>query len=227
MADPLGVSVGFDDPPMTVNPTWTRIDTLAGCRVTDWTIDRGRPNEFAKTGTGTAVVHIVDRHGLFDPTNTIVAVQRQDGAGEAGRDRPGEPDHVDVVSVVPRVRRSVELQAVRHGAVVRARAAAGRRVRAPVPGRAPGRHRRAPPRPDRLSRGTSCTARRWGRSPTGSTPSSAMSAGPAASETFSPATSGSARRPTHPARPPSTRCGTPPTASSQGSRTSGCRRPAT
>ena len=55
---------------MAVNPTWTRIDTLAGCRVTDWTIDRGRPNEFAKTGTGTAVVHIVDRAGLFDPTNT-------------------------------------------------------------------------------------------------------------------------------------------------------------
>ena len=70
MADPLGVSVGFDDPPMAVNPTWTRIDTLTGCRVTDWTIDRGRPNEFAKTGTGTAVVHIVDRQGLFDPTNS-------------------------------------------------------------------------------------------------------------------------------------------------------------
>ena len=55
---------------MAVNPTWTRIDTLTGCRVRDWTIDRGRPNEFAKTGTGTAVVHIVDRAGLFDPTNS-------------------------------------------------------------------------------------------------------------------------------------------------------------
>jgi hypothetical protein len=70
VADPLGVSVAFDDPPLTVNPTWTRIDTLSGCRVTDWTVDRGRPTEFDKTGTGTAVVNIVDRLGLFDPTNT-------------------------------------------------------------------------------------------------------------------------------------------------------------
>ena len=55
---------------MTADPTWTRIDTLAGCRVRDWTIDRGRPTEFDKTDTGTAVVRLVDREGLFDPTNT-------------------------------------------------------------------------------------------------------------------------------------------------------------
>jgi hypothetical protein len=70
VADPLGVSVAFDDPPLTVDPVWTRIDTLAGCRVRDWTVDRGRPTEFDKTGTGTAVVNIVDRQGLFDPTNS-------------------------------------------------------------------------------------------------------------------------------------------------------------
>ena len=35
----------------------------------DWTIDRGRPTEFDKTDTGTAVVRLVDREGLFDPTN--------------------------------------------------------------------------------------------------------------------------------------------------------------
>ena len=69
MADPLGVSIAFDDPPLTADPAWTQIDTLAGCRVRDWSIDRGRPTEFDKTGTGTAVVHIVDRQGLFDPTN--------------------------------------------------------------------------------------------------------------------------------------------------------------
>jgi hypothetical protein len=63
------VSVAFDNAPMDVAPTWTRIDTLAGCRVRDWTVDRGRPDEFSKTGTGTAVVHIADRAGLFDPTN--------------------------------------------------------------------------------------------------------------------------------------------------------------
>jgi len=70
VADPLGVSIAFDDDPMVVDPTWTRIDTLTGCRVSDWTIDRGRPTEFDKTGTGTAVIRIVDREGLFDPTNT-------------------------------------------------------------------------------------------------------------------------------------------------------------
>jgi len=69
VADPLGVSIAFDAPPMAVTPTWTRIDTLSGCRVREWTVDRGRPTEFDKTGTGTAVVRIVDREGLFDPTN--------------------------------------------------------------------------------------------------------------------------------------------------------------
>src|SRR5262245_19480177 len=54
---------------MQADPVWTRIDTLSGCRVRGWTVDRGRPTEFDKTGTGTAVVRIVDRQGLFDPTN--------------------------------------------------------------------------------------------------------------------------------------------------------------
>lgn len=66
-----GVSIAFDDTPMTAEPEWTRIDTLEGCRVQEWTIDRGRPTEFDKTDTGTAVVRIIDREGLFDPTNTF------------------------------------------------------------------------------------------------------------------------------------------------------------
>jgi hypothetical protein len=70
MADPLGVSIAFDATPLEPDPTWTRIDTLDGCRVRDWQIDRGRPDEFSKTGTGTATVHIVDRAGLFDPTGS-------------------------------------------------------------------------------------------------------------------------------------------------------------
>jgi hypothetical protein len=70
VADPLGVSVAFDADWKTVAPAWTRIDTLAGCRVRGWSIDRGRPTEFDKTSTGTAVVQIVDRAGLFDPTNS-------------------------------------------------------------------------------------------------------------------------------------------------------------
>ena len=48
------------------------------------------------------------------PHQQLVAVQRQDRAGETGRDRPGEPNNRRVVSAVPRVRRSVELQARRH-----------------------------------------------------------------------------------------------------------------
>lgn len=74
MADPEGIfSIAFDAAPMTVDPTWTRIDTLEGCRVREWSSDRGRPTEFDKIETGTAVVRIVDREGLFDPTNSSSA----------------------------------------------------------------------------------------------------------------------------------------------------------
>lgn len=70
MADPAGrILIAFDADPMVAAPDWTRIDTLPGCRVRDWQVDRGRPNEFDKTDTGTAVVRIVDREGIFDPTN--------------------------------------------------------------------------------------------------------------------------------------------------------------
>lgn len=68
--DPASVSIALDDPPMEPEPDWTRLDILSGCRIREWTIDRGRPTEFAKTDTGTAVVRIVDMAGLFDPTNT-------------------------------------------------------------------------------------------------------------------------------------------------------------
>ena len=72
MPDPVGaLSIAFDATPMTAAPTWTRIDTLSGCRVRDWTIDRGRPSELDKTDTGTATVRLIDREGLFDPTNTF------------------------------------------------------------------------------------------------------------------------------------------------------------
>jgi len=69
MAEPLGVSLAFNDGPHVVNPTWTRLDTLDGCRVQEWSISRGRPSEFEPVGAGTATVRIVDREGLFDPTN--------------------------------------------------------------------------------------------------------------------------------------------------------------
>jgi hypothetical protein len=75
VADPPGVSVAFDDDWAVPDPAWTRLDTLAGCRVRGYTIDRGRPTEFDKTGTGTAVIRIVDRQGIFDPTNPANATK--------------------------------------------------------------------------------------------------------------------------------------------------------
>lgn len=70
MADPLGVSIAFDDATLEPTPTWTRIDTITEANVRSWEIERGRRTEFEKTGTGTAVVRIVDKEGVFDPTNT-------------------------------------------------------------------------------------------------------------------------------------------------------------
>jgi hypothetical protein len=69
VADPHGVSIAFGDGPHVVTPTWTRIDTLAGCRVQSWSISRGRPSEFEQVSAGTATVKIIDSEGLFDPTN--------------------------------------------------------------------------------------------------------------------------------------------------------------
>jgi hypothetical protein len=63
------VSIAFNADTLDPTPVWTRIDTLAGCNVRGWQIDRGRPTEFDKTGPGTATIQIVDRQGLFDPTN--------------------------------------------------------------------------------------------------------------------------------------------------------------
>ena len=63
------VKIAFDDGPLVVSPTWTDIVSLAGCRVKQITVDRGRPSETAKTDTGRAVVTGVDLDGLFDPTN--------------------------------------------------------------------------------------------------------------------------------------------------------------
>jgi len=82
VADPLGVSIAFDADVLEPDPAWTRIDTLSGCRVRGWSIDRGRPSEFEKTGPGTAVVQIVDRAGLFDPT--------RDTGTYAGKVLPGK-----------------------------------------------------------------------------------------------------------------------------------------
>lgn len=69
MADPVGLSVAFTAGPLVVSPTWTRIDTLPGINVQEWSISRGRPDEFSKTTTGTAEVRIADLDGQFDPTN--------------------------------------------------------------------------------------------------------------------------------------------------------------
>jgi len=69
VADPEGVSVAFGDGPHVVNPTWTRLDTMAGLRVQQWTVNRGRQSEFEQVGAGTATIRLVDTEGLLDPTN--------------------------------------------------------------------------------------------------------------------------------------------------------------
>jgi hypothetical protein len=70
-SDPPGISIAFTDNWDVASPTWTRIDNVAGRRVRGYTIDRGRPNEFEKTGTGTATIRLTDRIGTFDPTDPV------------------------------------------------------------------------------------------------------------------------------------------------------------
>jgi hypothetical protein len=66
-----GVCVAFDSPALTETPLWTRLDDPAGpFIVSEYTIDRGRTYELDKTGTGTATITLIDRHGYFDPSNT-------------------------------------------------------------------------------------------------------------------------------------------------------------
>jgi hypothetical protein len=65
----FSVAVAFTAGPLVVSPTWTYLDAVAGIRVQEWTISRGRPDELQKTSTGTATVTIADLNGVFDPTN--------------------------------------------------------------------------------------------------------------------------------------------------------------
>jgi hypothetical protein len=69
-ATPAGFSLALDDNPLAENPTWTRIDTLPGVRITDIQIHRGRPTERDKTLPGTVTIRGVDSMGILDPTNT-------------------------------------------------------------------------------------------------------------------------------------------------------------
>lgn len=63
------VKIAFASTWDDTTPTFVDITALTGCRVRSFSIDRGRPDEFAKTGTGTASLRMIDRDGLFDPTN--------------------------------------------------------------------------------------------------------------------------------------------------------------
>ena len=69
MADPVGrFNIAFDDPTLTWEPTWTRLDNTDNL-VTSYTIDRGRQYELDTTDTGRATVEITDTDGILDPTN--------------------------------------------------------------------------------------------------------------------------------------------------------------
>jgi hypothetical protein len=69
VANPVGVSVAFDDPVLEPDPTWTDLAMLPGISVLSWTVDRGRTSELDQTGTGTATVTLVDRQSVLDPRN--------------------------------------------------------------------------------------------------------------------------------------------------------------
>lgn len=70
MAAPVGrVCIAFDDGPLEPNPTWTRIDDTENL-VAGIDISRGRQTETEHTDTSTAVVHLNDTAGLFDPSNS-------------------------------------------------------------------------------------------------------------------------------------------------------------
>lgn len=87
------LSLAPDDNTLTTSPTWERIDL--NYAVKSFTIDRGRENETARTGTGVATVELVDLAGDFDPTNTSGAFY--------GRLTTGEP-------MGPLVQAKIELQ---------------------------------------------------------------------------------------------------------------------
>ncbi|MDQ3671686.1 MAG: hypothetical protein M3364_04505 [Actinomycetota bacterium] len=63
-----GVAVAPASTILTVSPSWTRLDTLAGARVEEVQIRRGKSDEFEITGTGTCRVGFNDRTGAVDPT---------------------------------------------------------------------------------------------------------------------------------------------------------------
>ena len=63
------VLIGLDDPAMDPTPAWTRIDDEPNL-VSGIEITRGRQTEFDQTDTSTAVVHLNDTNGDFDPDNT-------------------------------------------------------------------------------------------------------------------------------------------------------------
>ncbi len=68
---PEGISFAPDDTPLTVYPTWVRLDDPAfPARVVSYTIDRGRQFELERTDAATATIRIVDLDGTLDPTNS-------------------------------------------------------------------------------------------------------------------------------------------------------------
>jgi hypothetical protein len=71
LAEVQGVNVAFGSATLTETPLWVRLDDPNGpFTVAGYSIDRGRTYELDKSGTGTALVTIIDRNASFDPTNS-------------------------------------------------------------------------------------------------------------------------------------------------------------
>lgn len=70
MPDWLGVGIALSDDPFESEPSFTRIDDPDGVHVLQtWDVDTGRQTELQKTDAGSGVLKMVDRTGIFDPTN--------------------------------------------------------------------------------------------------------------------------------------------------------------
>lgn len=63
------VTVAFDAGPLDAFPVWTSLDQIDNL-ISGSTIERGKSDDFERTGTGIAAIGFSDKDGILDPTNT-------------------------------------------------------------------------------------------------------------------------------------------------------------
>lgn len=65
------VFVALSDGPLVAEPTWTRFDNIAGCRLSGYDTYAGRQSEFDTTDTGTATAYFFDTSGTLDDDDLV------------------------------------------------------------------------------------------------------------------------------------------------------------